>query len=112
MIKSIKRKLSKFFKDKNDFKVKHIIQSFFDGFYVYDIIDAPPVIKDLTTRDMGIHKVTVKTKSDRINITICLDRPGLLIGKKGSTIEALKKHLEKVLEKEIHIHIKEFNVWG
>jgi predicted RNA-binding protein YlqC (UPF0109 family) len=109
---NFKHKISKFFKDKNDFKVKYTIQSYFDGFSVFGLIDSPPVIKDLNTRDMGIHKVTVKTKSDRINITICLDRPGLIIGKKGSTIEALKKHLEGIFNKKIHISIKEFNVWG
>lgn len=107
----LKNKLIKFFKDKNDFSVKHAIQSFFDGFYIFGLIDSPPMIEGLTTRDMGIHKVTVKTKSDRINITICLDRPGLLIGKKGSMINALKAHLDELFDKEVHIKIKEFNVW-
>lgn len=42
-------------------------------------------------RDLGIHKIIIE---DNI-IYICLESPGLLIGLKGSNIEALQNYLSK-----------------
>jgi ribosomal protein S3 len=92
-------------------KVKEAIRQFFDGFYVEGLVDNDPQIKDTTTRDMGIHFVGVEIKDGMINIDIHLERPGLLIGKHGSTIKLLQEHLIKVFSKAVHINIKETDIW-
>ena len=59
---------------------------FYHDTYAPDLNGAYKCIKDL-----GIHKVIIE---DNI-IYICLERPGLLIGVKGSNIDALQKYLSK-----------------
>ena len=49
------------------------------------------------------------TSRRRVFITIKLGRPGLLIGKKGETIHALKDYLERVFKREVKIHIVDFD---
>jgi len=95
-----------------DGQVKFAIRTYFDGYYDEDIADIPPIIQGLSTRDLGIHKIKVKSSSNKVNITITLERPGLIIGKKGSTIDALKEHLENVLSKKVVIHIEDFDPWS
>jgi ribosomal protein S3 len=109
LIRTINKKLSALIKDKNDSKVKHTIKTYFDGFYIENLIDMAPAVKGPTTKDLQIHKIKVKTLTNKITIEISLERPGLLIGKKGYTIDELKTHLEKIFETKIFIHIKEIN---
>ena len=42
-----------------------------------------------------------------MTITICTARPGFIIGKGGEQVEALKKELKKVTDKEVQINIYE-----
>ena len=66
-IKSIIRKLKRRFRDKLDGRVKFAIKTYFDGFYDDDIAEIPPIVTGLTTRDLGIHKI--KVKSSKIELT-------------------------------------------
>lgn len=47
------------------------------------------------------------TKAGRVKIDIWTARPGLVIGKKGAEVEALKRELEQMTSKEVIINIKE-----
>jgi ribosomal protein S3 len=61
---------------------------------------------------LEITNITVKeTKKDRLIINITLQRPGLLIGKEGKTINALEKYLEMLYETRITILIHESKLW-
>jgi len=55
----------------------------------------------------GVPKVEIERTGQKIKATIYTARPGIIIGKKGSEIEKLKKELEKITGKEISIDIKE-----
>jgi small subunit ribosomal protein S3 len=55
----------------------------------------------------GVPKVEVERTGKKIKATIYTARPGIIIGKKGSEVEKLKKELEALTEKEISIDIKE-----
>lgn len=55
----------------------------------------------------GIAKVEIERASNRAKITIWTARPGIIIGRKGSEIESLKKLLEKKTGKQILINIEE-----
>ncbi len=55
----------------------------------------------------GISKIEIERFSKRIRVRVFAARPGIIIGKKGSEIALLKKELEKMLEPEFLIDIKE-----
>jgi hypothetical protein len=57
-------------------------------------------------KDLFITDVRYKNKI----LTIRLGRPGILIGKRGETIDALKKHLEASLGEGLKIKIVENNI--
>ena len=55
----------------------------------------------------GVPKVEIERTGQKIKATIYTARPGIIIGKKGSEVEKLKKELEKITGKEMSIDIKE-----
>ncbi|MBN2158817.1 MAG: 30S ribosomal protein S3 [Spirochaetes bacterium] len=58
-------------------------------------------------RSAGISRVAIDRFPDRVNVNIHASRPGVLIGKKGSDIEALKEQLQKIASKNVYINIIE-----
>ena len=57
---------------------------------------------------LGIHSISVDTQSDEVvTVTITLARPGLLIGKGGKDIDAVRERLSELFGKETNIDIKE-----
>jgi small subunit ribosomal protein S3 len=55
----------------------------------------------------GIAKVEIERAANKVKIRIFTARPGIVIGKKGSEIEALRQLLEKKFRREILIDIQE-----
>jgi len=55
----------------------------------------------------GLSKVIIERSLKKINISIHASRPGIIIGKKGSDIEKLKKELIKLTGSEINLNIIE-----
>ena len=55
----------------------------------------------------GISRVDIERASNRAKITIHTARPGIIIGRKGQEIEALRKVLEKKTGKQLIINIEE-----
>ncbi len=55
----------------------------------------------------GIAKVFIERFPDRVNVNIHSARPGILIGRKGSDIEIMKKDIQKLTEKTVYINIIE-----
>lgn len=55
----------------------------------------------------GISRITIRRMADKIEITIFTARPGLVIGKKGAEIDALKRGLKKMTGKEVWIEVEE-----
>ncbi|RJP85015.1 MAG: 30S ribosomal protein S3 [Desulfobacteraceae bacterium] len=55
----------------------------------------------------GLSRIDIERSSKRIKLRIYAARPGIIIGKKGSEIEALKKKLEKLVSGEIQVDIQE-----
>ena len=57
---------------------------------------------------LGIHSISVDTQSDEVvTVTITLARPGLIIGKGGKDIDAVRERLSELFGKETNIDIKE-----
>ncbi len=55
----------------------------------------------------GISKIEMERAANKAKINIYAARPGIIIGKKGSEVEALKKELAKLTDKEVFINIQE-----
>jgi len=55
----------------------------------------------------GISKIEIERAASKAKVNIYAARPGIIIGKKGSEVEALKKELAKLTDKEVFINIQE-----
>ncbi|HPJ96824.1 MAG TPA: 30S ribosomal protein S3 [Syntrophales bacterium] len=55
----------------------------------------------------GISKIGIERAANRAKVNIYAARPGVIIGKKGSEIEKLKKDLEEITNREIILNILE-----
>jgi len=77
-------------------RIKSLFETYFDGCY-----DIEPQPNTSNTYTMGVCKLEYDEKKNIL--TVHLRRPGLLIGKGGSTITKLKEWLE------CEINIKEIN---
>lgn len=55
----------------------------------------------------GVSKIEIERAANKTKINIFTARPGLIIGKKGSEVETIKKELANLTSKEIFINISE-----
>jgi small subunit ribosomal protein S3 len=55
----------------------------------------------------GVSKIEIERAANKTKINIFTARPGLIIGKKGSEVETIKKDLANLTSKEIFINIIE-----
>ncbi len=55
----------------------------------------------------GISKIELERAANKVKINIFAARPGIIIGKKGSEVEVLKKELAKITNDECFINIQE-----
>lgn len=62
---------------------------------------------DKEYRTCGISKIIIERSNKLPSVTIHTSRPGLIIGRKGSDIESMKKKLFKLIGKEVKINIFE-----
>lgn len=57
--------------------------------------------------DASVSKVEIERAANRVNITIHTAKPGMVIGKGGAEVEALRKALNNLTGKRVHINILE-----
>ena len=55
----------------------------------------------------GISKIEIERAANKAKVNIFAARPGIIIGKKGAEVEALKQELGKLTDKEMFINIQE-----
>lgn len=73
------------------------------------------ILEDKNIRDFlkkrlfeaGIARIEIERAANKAKIIIYTARPGIVIGKKGSQIEILKKDLEKKIKREVILDIQE-----
>ena len=58
-------------------------------------------------KDASVSTVEIERAANRINISIHTSKPGMVIGKGGSEVEALRKELNALTRKQVHINIIE-----
>ena len=57
--------------------------------------------------DAGIARVEIERAANRARVTIHTAKPGMVIGRSGANIEALKKDIRKLTDSQIDINIQE-----
>ena len=57
--------------------------------------------------EAGISKILIERYANRVRVTLFSARPGVIIGRKGGDVEAIRAELEKMTKKEVYIEIKE-----
>lgn len=57
--------------------------------------------------DASVSKIEIERAANRVNITIHTAKPGMVIGKGGTEVEALRKALNALTGKRVHINILE-----
>ncbi|WP_202081245.1 30S ribosomal protein S3 [Caldalkalibacillus salinus] len=57
--------------------------------------------------DAAVSTVEIERAANRVNITVYTAKPGMVIGKGGSEVEALRKALNNLTGKRVHINISE-----
>jgi small subunit ribosomal protein S3 len=55
----------------------------------------------------GVSKIVIERTEDRARIFIYTARPGVIIGRKGTERERLKKEIQKITDKDVFIGIRE-----
>ncbi|MCE3232127.1 MAG: rpsC [Rickettsiaceae bacterium] len=55
----------------------------------------------------GISKVVIERSAKKVRVLIHTSRPGVIIGKKGSDIEKMKKNLSKIASADVSLNIVE-----
>lgn len=58
-------------------------------------------------KDASLSHIEIERAANRVNITIHTAKPGMVIGKGGSEVEALRKSLNNLSGKRVHINIVE-----
>lgn len=57
--------------------------------------------------DAAVSTIEIERAANRVNVTIHTAKPGMVIGKGGSEVENLRKALNKLTGKKVHINIVE-----
>ena len=73
------------------------------------------LIEDVKIRDhiraklghAGLSDILIKKDKQRITIDIYTARPGIVIGKSGSEVDALRREIHGMTEKSVHVNINE-----
>jgi len=60
-----------------------------------------------TLKDAAISSVVIERKKNRVDITVRTAKPGVIIGRGGEDIDALRKKVAKLVNEEVFINIVE-----
>ncbi|MCM3612591.1 30S ribosomal protein S3 [Planococcus sp. MERTA32b] len=58
-------------------------------------------------KEASVSKIEIERAANRVNVTIHTAKPGMVIGKGGSEVEVLRKQLNAMTGKRVHINIIE-----
>jgi small subunit ribosomal protein S3 len=58
-------------------------------------------------KEASVSKIEIERAASRVNVTVHTAKPGMVIGKGGSEVEALRKALNELTNKRVHINIFE-----
>lgn len=99
-------------------KLKFNFRFFFEGISVGGVEEIPPII-DIPILNLGICAINFSKNKNDITMEVVLERPGLLIGRAGTTINRLNEFLNEFINNDddfkdfnINVTIKESKLWS
>ena len=80
-----------------------------DGEFAKNLVEDNEIRKFLKKRlySAQVSKIEIERASDRLKVIIYTAKPGVVIGKGGAEIEALKKEVQKLTDKKLMVDVKE-----
>jgi small subunit ribosomal protein S3 len=75
-----------------------------------DLLAEDRLIRDLIRNEMeraGISSIDIERFPRRVSITIHTAKPGIIIGRKGSSVNQLRQQLEELTDKSIRVDVQE-----
>lgn len=82
----------------------------FGGKDFADLLHEDLKIRDFVKKrlkDAAVSKVEIERAANRVNITVHTAKPGMVIGKGGTEVDALRNALARLTNKKVHINIHE-----
>lgn len=58
-------------------------------------------------RDTGINRIEIERAANKVKVSVYTAKPGIIIGKKGASVEILKEKLRKMSNSEVFLNIQE-----
>lgn len=81
-----------------------------DGPEYRELLGEDLVIRDTVRAEMeraGISKIDIERSPNQVSLTIHSARPGIIIGRKGANVNALREKLQELTGKTIRIEVQE-----
>jgi small subunit ribosomal protein S3 len=77
--------------------------------YSAQLLEDIEIRKDIKAKlyHAGVSRIEIERAGQKIRVIIHTARPGIIIGKKGSEVEKLRKDIEQVSGKQVSVDIKE-----
>ncbi len=75
-----------------------------------DLLHEDLQIRDLIERELvnaGISRVEIERFPNQVQVIIWTARPGIVIGRKGASVKALRRELEELTGKKVHVDVQE-----
>jgi predicted RNA-binding protein Jag len=107
-VKSNVEEVGRLMEHSEEKKLKQLFRLYFEGCELAGM----PAKEHCSVITFGITNLGFKKFKDRIKMTITLERPGLLIGKAGKTIDGLTAYLTRLSDFPVKIEIKESKLWN
>jgi small subunit ribosomal protein S3 len=73
--------------------------------YLHEDLQSVNISKEL--KRSFCFKIEIERAVNRVNVSIHTAKPGMVIGKGGSEVDALRKELNELTGKQVHINIVE-----
>jgi len=81
-----------------------------DGKKYAELLAEDLAVRDYIEREMahaGISSVEIERFPNQVQVTIWTARPGIVIGRKGANVKAMRRALEELTGKQVHVEVQE-----
>ena len=89
----------------HDWKATWFNEKEFADYLAEDIAIREHITKRLS--HAGLSKITIKKNANEVEVNISTARPGIVIGKSGSEVDALRRDLHRLTAKQVKVNILE-----
>ncbi len=89
----------------HDWKANWFTEKHFSDYLFEDVQIRRHILGSLS--HAGLSQITIRKNANEVTVNIHTARPGIVIGKSGSEVDALRRDLHKLTEKQVKVNILE-----